>query len=260
VNNQEFPADKVKILIVEDESIVALDLSMRLQKEDYEVVGIAPSSEDAVKLFTEEKPDLVLMDINIKGTKDGIETAKALKKIQDVPLIFLTAFSQTEYVNRAKAVNPAAYLVKPFNNESLHTSIQIAIHNFAILNKPAELKPSAEQKEESGKELLLFFNNYFFVKHNYRFNKFSIDELLFAESDNNYIKLVTANKKIALRVSLQYVAEKINHPALVRVHRGFIVNIKNIDSFNEEEITIGAYQIPIGRNYKDDFLQRFKYL
>jgi len=252
--------DQVKILIVEDESIVALDLSMRLQKEGYEVVGIASNSDDALALFNEQKPDLVLMDINIKGNKDGIETAKELKKVQDVPLIFLTAFSQSEYVSRAKSVNPSAYLVKPFNNDSLHTSIQIAIHNFALVNKPTDPKPVADSKDDSGKETLLFFNNYFFVKHNYRFNKFSLDELLFAESDNNYIKLVTTSKKIALRVSLQYIAEKFNHPALVRVHRGFIVNIKNIDSFNEEEIIIGPHQIPIGRNYKDDFLRSFRYL
>ncbi len=252
--------DKVKIMIVEDETIVALDLSMRLQKEGYEVVGIAASSDDAVALFTEQQPDLVLMDINIKGKKDGIETAKELKKIQEVPLIFLTAFSQNEYVNRAKAVNPSAYLVKPFNNDSLHTSIQIAIHNFAVPGKSTDPRPPADAKEETGKETLLFFNNYFFVKHNYRFNKFSIDELLFAESDNNYIKLVTTNKKLALRVSLQYIADKFKHPALVRVHRGYIVNIKNIDSFNEEEIIIGPHQIPIGRNYKDEFLKSFKYL
>jgi DNA-binding LytR/AlgR family response regulator len=251
---------KVKIMIVEDETIVALDLSMRLQKEGYEVVGIAASSDDAIGLFNEHNPDLVLMDINIKGKKDGIDTAKELKKIQEVPLIFLTAFSQSEYINRAKAVNPSAYLVKPFNNDSLHTSIQIAIHNFAVLGKPTDPQPVTSTKEEAGKETLLFFNNYFFVKHNYRFNKFSLDELLFAESDNNYIKLVTTNKKIALRVSLQYIADKFNHPALVRVHRGFIVNIKNIDSFNEEEIIIGPHQIPIGRNYKDDFLKSFKYL
>jgi DNA-binding LytR/AlgR family response regulator len=253
-------SDQVKIMIVEDESIVALDLSIRLQKEGYDIVGIASNSDDAIDIFTGQKPDLVLMDINIKGAKDGIETAAALKKIQDVPLIFLTAFSQGDYINRAKVVNPSAYLVKPFNNDSLHTSIQIAIHNFAILPKPTDPKPITTDKEETGKEALLFFNNYFFVKHNYRFNKFSIDELLFAESDNNYIKLVTTNKKITIRVSLQYVAEKFNHPALVRVHRGFIVNIKNIDSFNEEEIIIGQHQIPIGRNYKDDFLKSFKYL
>lgn len=252
--------DQVKIMIVEDETIVALDLSMRLQKEGYEVTGIAASSDDAIALFTEHKPDLVLMDINIKGKKDGIETAAALKKIQEVPLIFLTAFSQNEYVTRAKAVNPSAYLVKPFNNDSLHTSIQIAIHNFAVPGKSTDPAPATEIKEDTGKETLLFFNNYFFVKHNYRFNKFSIDDLLFAESDNNYIKLVTTNKKIALRISLQYLADKFNHPALVRVHRGFIVNIKNIDSFNEEEIVIGSHQIPIGRNYKDDFLKSFKYL
>src|SRR5688572_19428344 len=99
--------DQVKIMIVEDETIVALDLSMRLQKEGYEVIGIASNSDDAIELFTGHKPDLVLMDINIKGKKDGIETARELKKIQEVPLIFLTASSQNEYVARAKAVNPS---------------------------------------------------------------------------------------------------------------------------------------------------------
>ncbi|WP_207513108.1 LytR/AlgR family response regulator transcription factor [Longitalea luteola] len=252
--------DKVKIMIVEDETIVAMDLSLRLQKEGYEVVGIASNSDDAIEIYTEHKPDLVLMDINIKGKKDGIETAAALKKIQEVPLIFLTAFSQNEYITRAKTVNPSAYLVKPFNNDSLHTSIQIAIHNFAVPGKPTHPQPVVEAKDDTAKETLLFFNNYFFVKHNYRFNKFSLDELLFAESDNNYIRLVTTKKKIALRLSLQYLADKFNHPALVRVHRGFIVNIRNIDSFNEEEIIIGPHQIPIGRNYKDDFLKSFRYL
>ncbi len=71
------------------------------------MVGIAASSEDAITLFTGNKPDLVLMDINIKGKKDGIETAKELKKLQEVPLdLSSTAFSQSEYINRAKAVNP----------------------------------------------------------------------------------------------------------------------------------------------------------
>jgi two-component system, response regulator PdtaR len=251
----------VKIMIVEDESIVAMDLGFRLQKEGYEVVGTADNSEEAISLFKEQQPDLVLMDININGPKDGIETAKAIKKIQEIPLIFLTAFSQQEYVNRAKDVNPSAYLVKPFNNDSLYTSIQIAIHNFAILkNKPAATTEDKEEKEDPGKEPILFFNNYFFVKQNYRFTKFSITDLLYVESDNNYINLVTTTKKVVLRISLQAFADSIHHPEIVRVHRGFLVNIQNIESFNEEEITMGKYQIPIGRSYKESFLKRFNYL
>jgi two-component system, response regulator PdtaR len=254
-------SQQVKIMIVEDESIVAMDLSMRLQKEGYEVTGIADNSDEAAELFQQSKPDLVLMDISIKGSKDDIETAKRIKQTEDVPIIFLTAFSQSEYVNRAKEVNPAAYLVKPFNNDSLYTSIEIALHNFALLKQS---KPVEESKkiitEDISKEPLLFFNNYFFVKNNYRFTKIAISDLLFVESDNNYIKLITITHKIALRVSLQTFADTITHQHLVRVHRGYIVNLQNIESFNEEEIKIGKHVIPIGRTYKDDFLKSFNYL
>lgn len=254
----------VKIMIVEDESIVAMDLSLRLQKEGYEVTGVADNSEEAISLFTETNPDLVLMDINIIGQQDGIQTAGAIKKIREVPLIFLTAFSQSEYVNRAKEVNPSAYLVKPFNNDSLYTSIQIAIHNFAVLkNKTGSAAAAPEEKGEKsdpGKEPILFFNNYFFVKQNYRFTKFAVKDLLFVESDNNYINLVTTTRKVVLRISLQAFADSIHHPEMVRVHRGFLVNIQNIDSFNEDEITLGKYQVPIGRSYKESFLRRFNYL
>lgn len=254
-------SEPLKIMIVEDEAIVALDLSMRLEQEGYAVTGIADNSDEAEELFRSNPPDLLLMDININGTRDGIETAKRLKQIQEVPIIFLTAFSQSEYVNRAKEINPAAYLVKPFNADSLYTSIQIAIHNFAVIkSKPAAIKPVAEKTEEASKAPILYFNNYFFVKNNYRFTKIAVTDLLYAESDNNYIKLVTRTEKILLRISLQLFADTIRHQHLVRVHRGFVVNVQNIDSFSEEEIMMGKHQVPIGRAYKEDFLRSFNYL
>lgn len=252
----------VKIMIVEDEGIVAMDLAMRLRNEGYEVTGMASDSDEAMTLFSSSQPDLVLMDININGSKDGIETAKQIKRMQEVPVIFLTAFSQSEYVNRAKEVNPAGYLVKPFNTESLFTSIQIAIHNFALVKNaiPAPGSAPAANFDESNKEPVLFFNNYFFVKNNYRFVKVALADFLFAESDNNYIHLITRQQKITLRISLQAFAESIHHQFLVRVHRGYVVNIQNVDSFSEESLMIGKHKIPVGRTYKDDFLKSFNYL
>jgi two-component system, response regulator PdtaR len=250
----------IKLMIVEDEAIVAMDLSMRLQKEGYEVVGMADNSEEALQLFQEAEPDLVLMDININGSKDGIETAKAIKQIRDVPLIFLTAFSQAEYVDRAKKANPSAYLVKPFNNDSLYTSIEIALHNFALLKQTQPAPPKERDNSDVSKEPLLFFNQYFFVKDNYRFTKIAVSDLLYVRADNNYIILVTRDKKITIRISLQAFADTISHQHLVRVHRGYIVNLQNIDSFNDEEIIMGKHEIPIGRTYKDDFLKSFNYL
>jgi two-component system, response regulator PdtaR len=85
-------------------------------------------------------------------------------------------------------------------------------------------------------------------------------DLLYVESDNNYISLVTRDKKITLRISLQNFPDTIKHQHLVRVHRSFMVNLQNIDGFGDEEIKIGKTAIPIGRTYKNDFLKSFKYL
>lgn len=253
----------VKILIVEDEAILALDLTMRLQKEGYLVVGSADNAEEAIAMFTSQQPDLVLMDININGDKDGIATAQEIKLIRDVPIIFLTAFSQHEYVNRAKVVNPAAYLVKPYNNDSLYTSIAIALHNFALLKQTTDnsvRNHSLTTTEDSSKVPLLFFDNFFFVKNNYKFNKIAISELLYIRSDNNYIELITTSQKIVVRISLQLFASTVSHKHLVRVHKSFIVNLQKIESFNDEEVFIGKQSIPIGRTYKTDFLNSFNFL
>ena len=94
---------KINILIVEDEALVALDLSMGLEKEGYNIVGIADNSEDAVDLFSNNPVDIILMDINIIGCKDGVETAIEMLKIRQVLVIYLTAFTDSATVERAKA-------------------------------------------------------------------------------------------------------------------------------------------------------------
>jgi DNA-binding LytR/AlgR family response regulator len=247
-----------KILIVEDEAIVALDLSMRLQSANYVVVGHATSGKEAEQLFRETSPDLVLMDINIAGELDGIETATRLKQIQDVPIIFLSALSQKDVLERAKSAQPAGYLVKPFNAESLFTSIEIAMYNFATL-KMGEA-PSQAQKPQVNKEQVLFYNEFFFIKDQGRFTKVAFRNLLFVEANDNYIKLMTKDKVISIRLSMQAFSEAVVHQHLVRVHRGFMINLQNMDSFSDEEITMGRHQIPIGRSYKDDFLKSLQFL
>jgi len=116
------------ILIVEDESIVALDLQFRLNRLGYQVVGIANSGEEALQLAETYQPDLTLMDIRLKGPVDGIDTAQELRKRQDAPIVYLTAYADEATLQRAKQTEPYGYLVKPFEERELHSTVEMAIY------------------------------------------------------------------------------------------------------------------------------------
>lgn len=124
--------DQTKIMIVEDESIVALDLKNKLQKLGYAVTGRAKNGLDAINKVEENCPDLALMDIRIKGDMDGIETAERIQAQFDIPIIYLTAHSDEATLKRAKLTKPAGYLIKPFEDRELHSTITMALHRHQI--------------------------------------------------------------------------------------------------------------------------------
>lgn len=117
---------KLRILVVEDESIVAMDIQHRLRKLGYAVVRVAPSGEEALAAARELTPDLVLMDIMLDGRMDGIETAAAIRETQDVPIIYLTAYADEKTLARAKITEPFGYIIKPFEDREIHSSIEMA--------------------------------------------------------------------------------------------------------------------------------------
>ena len=116
-----------KILIVEDEAVVSLEIARRLEKMGYEVIGRLASGEEALELVQEERPDLVLMDINLQGELDGIQTATTLYKNYGLPVIYLTAYAGDSTLERAKESKPYGYILKPFKERELHAAIEIAI-------------------------------------------------------------------------------------------------------------------------------------
>ena len=128
----------VKILIVEDEHIVAMELKSRLNDLGYSVCGAVATGEEAISKSIEIVPDLILMDINIKGGFDGVEAAKRIKKLHEIPIIFLTAFTDDKTLERAKVVEPYGYIVKPFEERELHTTIEIAVHKYKMERKLKE--------------------------------------------------------------------------------------------------------------------------
>lgn len=258
--------EKVNVLIVEDEALVALDLCAGLEREGYNVIGTADSAEEAEQLFAENDVDIILMDINIIGDKDGIATAIDLLKVKQVPVIYLTALSDTATVNRVKQSHPAAFLSKPYNINNVRIAVDIAINNFAMVREqklnmllPPVAAPAIKQPDAvTDKEMILQLNDAIFVKYNYRYVKIRFSELLYIEADNNNINVVTSNKKYLLRLSLNQLLEKINYPGLFRIHRSYAVNLEAISSFNDQSIFIDKIELPVGRNYRSQFLQQFK--
>ena len=123
---------KAKILITEDEFVVANDLRDSLKRMGYEVIGIAASGEKAIEKIKNKKPDLVLMDIILRGKMDGIEAAEKIKQLFDLPVVFLTAHADKHIVERAKATEPFAYLIKPAEDRQLETVIEMAMYKVYI--------------------------------------------------------------------------------------------------------------------------------
>ena len=119
---------RARILIVEDEAIVARDIAMQVQALGYEAVGIAANAEQALQLAAQERPNLVLMDVQLSGVVDGIAAAASMRSQFSLPVVFLTAFAADEVLERAKLTEPFGYILKPFTERELSTTLAMALY------------------------------------------------------------------------------------------------------------------------------------
>ncbi len=119
-----------RILIVEDEHIVAMGIKRMLKNLGYTVTGVASSGEDAIVKAESTFPDVVLMDIMLKGDMDGVEAAKKIKEKFEIPVVYLTAYSDNKILERAKTTEPLGYIIKPFDEKDLYSNIEVALHRY----------------------------------------------------------------------------------------------------------------------------------
>jgi len=119
-----------RILIVEDEYIVAMGIKRMLKSLGYTVTGVALSGEDAISKAELTFPDIVLMDIMLKGDMDGVEAAKKIRERFDVPVVYLTAYSDNKILERAERTEPFGYIIKPFDEKDLYSSIEVALQRY----------------------------------------------------------------------------------------------------------------------------------
>ena len=140
---------KHRIMVVDDERIVSLDIQSALRRQGYDVVAAPASGEDAVQKAGELYPDIILMDVKLGGTIDGIEAAKRITRFHDIPIIFLTAYSDEETLSRAKMSGPFGFLLKPFEERDLHSAIEIGLYKHAMEQDLRKAMRAAEVANEA---------------------------------------------------------------------------------------------------------------
>ncbi|MBT6498340.1 MAG: response regulator, partial [Deltaproteobacteria bacterium] len=148
--------EKTKILIVEDETITAMEIESQLQGLGYEITSIVDTGEKAIQKAEEDKPDLILMDIRIKGEMDGIDTAEEIRNKFGIPVIFSTAYLDEERIERAKITMPFGYVLKPIQERDLKVTIEMALY---VTKVDTERKKAEQKIQNSEKEYRALANN-----------------------------------------------------------------------------------------------------
>jgi DNA-binding LytR/AlgR family response regulator len=229
-----------KILIVEDEYELALNIQEILINLDYEVVGIFNNAIDVLDFFIDGTADLILMDILIQGDLDGIDLCYKLKDKLNIPIVFLTAYSDQGILDRISKVVYDGYLLKPFTVESLKSSIYLALEK---PQRSANSKPIPPTKNT-----LKIRDKGFLVP-------VPIYDILFLKADGLYTKVYTKTKTYVIRDILKDVLGDLPSSSFVRVHKSYLVNIKHINSFNSKELIIEDHTIPIRRGFYKELHQ-----
>jgi len=215
------------ILIVEDDFLNRRLIKKVLQENEYHTLE-AKNADEALSILNKESVDLALLDINLgEGEMDGISLGKHIQNKQKVPFIYLTAYESSKVINEAVATSPYSYLTKPFKNSDLIASIELA---FIKSSKETKTKPSITVKENEFKVELAF------------------DEILFIESDGNYLAIQTYGKTFKYRSTMDQILKEL--PSFfTQIHRAFIINKNKIQKYNSRYVVIGEKEIPISKQY-----------
>lgn len=248
---------KAKILVVEDESIVAKDIQNSLKKLGYNVPTIVASAEKAIKECEDDRPELVLMDIMLKGDMDGIEAANIIREKMGIPVIFLTANADDTTVGKAKMAEPYGYIIKPFREKELQTTIEMALYKH---EKVAEIRKERDYYYSivENKDV----KDSIFVRSEYRLNKIRFEDIYFIEALKDYVIINTTDNSYTTHTTMKEILGILPPKDFVRVHRSYIVRLDKIFSIKYPDLVIEDKKkvIPIGGLYKKELYGRLNFI
>lgn len=237
--------NKVEILIVEDDQFFAKKLEQDLTVLGYSVIGIAENGKEAMAMFYSKDPDLVIMDIHLKGEQSGVEIAKLMMndEVNKKPVIFLTSDNSSDTFEEAKQLMPFAYMQKPVDNFTLQHQIELAM--FYSDNDSTD---TPREKLSKG----VFQKDFFYIKKNKRVVKLFYKDILYAEVESNYSTVHTTSENFTIVSSLRELINKLPKNDFLRIHKNYIVNLLLVKEFNFEEysVMIQNHSLPIGKKFK----------
>lgn len=241
----------IKILIVEDNVIIADDMQSMLEEIGYEIVDNVIVYEQAVEVLKSQQVDLVLIDIILASDKTGIDLGKHIRENYDIPFIFVTSNSDRATVENAKTVKPNGYLVKPFEQQDLYTSIEIALSNFIYGKQSGSKANSTDDVNEDVPMSNSILKDSIFVKKQHLYYRIQFGDIQFIKADNVYLEVNTVDKKFLVRSPLKDYLEKLPQNKFYRAHKSYIVNVDHIDAINSKDIMINNTLIPISKDFKE---------
>jgi len=222
----------VRVFIVEDEVLVAENLRADLQDLGFIVSGHAISSNECIALLEQLETDVILMDIQIKGERNGIELATLLNQSLSIPIIYLTSNTDPITMRKALATKPHSFISKPYTIKDVQAAIEIAFSSFnqqTAIEVPASAPMSV------------------FVKCGDLYHRVQIDAILYVEASGSYCIIATKENDYVLSMNLHAFNDKMLHPNFIRVHRSFLVNIDKVDKFDSQSLYINEREIPISK-------------
>jgi DNA-binding LytR/AlgR family response regulator len=235
----------ISVLVVEDEFAIAMDIEQRLIKMGYSVAGLASNYDEAIDILSEKTDiDIVLLDINLNKEKSGIDVGMYIKDNYEIPIIFLTAYSDSKTFSKAERANPMGYIIKPFKDADVDHNIKIALKRFKELKKATS--GSAVVKN----------SDYLFVKDKGTITKIDTKSILWLEAMDNYTIIYHKLGRQVVNLYLRDLLEKLDANIFVRIHKSYAVSINNITCIEDNTVYIQDKFLTISRKYKKDFFSK----
>ena len=240
---------QIRILIVEDEALIADHLAVCLEDSGYTVAGIADSAEEALQFLQQEQPDLLLIDINLSGDLDGVDLAQTLNAQYELPFIFVTSNSDSRTLSRVKVTRPAGFILKPYQPEDIRANVDIALYKQGFAQKQAD-QNTRNPKLEDG----------FFVREKHALLKIRYDEILYVEALDNYARLVTEKGRHVLSTTLKNIENQLEPLGFLRVHRSYLINLQYVEQILPRALRIGEAEIPVSESKRSQLLRMIRTL
>ncbi|MDF7815513.1 LytTR family transcriptional regulator DNA-binding domain-containing protein [Hymenobacter sp. YC55] len=244
------------ILIVEDEVLIADEIQRALIRLGHNALEPVDNSDDALATLAEQQVELVLMDVNIQGDTDGIATAILVRRQFAIPVVFLTARSDSATLNRAKVAQPFGFLLKPFTDDSLRAQLEMALYNAYEVPPP---RTAASEEMATSAPNTTQFARHFFVRHGSGHVRIAVSDILYFEALQNYVRLHTATSSYVFDSTLKELEQKLP-PCFFKTHRSHIVNLDHVQAYVEGCVLLGKEYIPVSRACKEELKNRIHLL